>query len=90
MTKQVRWALGLWMVLAAVVFNVVFDWHTRIAGLEFAWAQAGRHANGQPLPTLNEAFTPMVHAAAVRSSAWFGLILATGVIAIAAASRTKK
>jgi hypothetical protein len=90
MTKQVRWALGLWTVLAVVVFNVVFDWQTRLAGLEFAWAQAERHASGQPLPTLNEAFTPMVRAAAVRSSAWFGLILGTGAIAIVAASRTKK
>jgi hypothetical protein len=49
-----------------------------------------RHDTAQPLPTINEGFTPMVRAAAVRSSGWFGLILGTGVIAIAAASRTKK
>jgi len=90
MTRQVRWALGLWAVLAVVVFNVVFDWQTRLAGLEFAGAQTIRHASGQPLPTLNEGFTPMVRAAAVRSSVWFGLILGTGVVATAAASRTKK
>ena len=90
MTKQVRWALGLWLVLAVVVFNVVFDWQTRLAGFKFAGAQVGRHATGQPLPTINEGFTPMVRAAAVRSSGWFGLILGTGVIAIAAASRMKK
>jgi len=90
MTRQLRWALGLWAVLAVVVFNVVFDWQTRIAGLEFAGTQAGRHASGQPLPTINEGFTPMVRAAAVRGSVWFGLILGTGVVATAAASRTKK
>ena len=38
MTKQVRWALALWTVLAVVVFNVTFDWQTRLAGLEFAGA----------------------------------------------------
>lgn len=87
MTKRVRWALGLWAVLALVVFNVTFDWQTRIAGLEFAGAQLRRHAAGQPVPTINDAFRPMVRAAARQSSVWGGLILGAGVLATAAASR---
>lgn len=90
MTRQVRLAIGLWAVFAAIVFNVTFDWQTRIAGVEFAGAQVRRHASGQPLPTINEGLTPLVRAAAVRSSGWFGLILGTGAVAIAAAARTNK
>ena len=87
MSKRVRWALGLWTVLALIVFNVTFDWQTRVAGLEFAGAQLRRYAAGEPLPTINEGFSPMVRSAALQSSVWLGLILGTGVIATVAASR---
>ena len=90
MTKQVRLAMGLWAALALIVFNVTFDWQTRMAGLEFAGAQLRRQAAGQPLPTINEGFRPLVRAAALRSSGWCGLLLAAGVLATAAASRTNK
>lgn len=90
MTKRVRLAIGLWAVFATIVFNVTFDWQTRVAGLEFAGAQVRRHLNGQPLATINEGLTPLVRAAAVRSSGWFGLILGAGVMATVAASRTNK
>jgi len=90
MTKLGWLAIGLWAILAVIVFNVTFDWQTRVAGVEFAAAQLRRHANGQPPPTINEGFSPMVRAAARRSSGWLGLILGTGVIATVAASRTNK
>jgi hypothetical protein len=90
MTKRARVAMGLWAVLAFAVFSVTFDWQTRTAGLEFAGAQLRRHAAGLPVATINDGFRPMVRAAALRSSAWLGLILATGVVATAAASRTSK
>lgn len=90
MTKRARVAMGLWAVLAVAVFNVTFDWQTRTAGLEFAGAQLRRHAAGLPVATINDGFRPMVRAAALRSSAWLGLILTTGVVATAAASRASK
>jgi hypothetical protein len=90
MTKQVRLAIGLWALFAVIVFNVTFDWQTRMAGHEFAGAQVRRHLSGQPLPTINDGFTPLVRAAAARAGGWSGLILATGVIATVAASRTNK
>ena len=90
MTKQVRWALALWTVLAVVVFNVTFDWQTRLAGLEFAGAQRHRHAAGQPVLTVNDGFRPMVRSAALQSSVWFGLILGVGALATAVAARPSK
>ena len=90
MTKPARVAIGLWAVLAFAVFSVTFDWQTKTAGLVFAGHQRHRHAAGLPVATINESFRPMVRAAALRSSAWLGLILGTGVIATVAASRTTK
>lgn len=88
MTSRARLAVILWAVFAFVVFNVTFDWQTRMAGLEFAGAQSRRYAAGQPVATINEGFRPMVRAAAVRSAGWLGLILTTGVIATVMAART--
>lgn len=90
MTKRARLAIGLWAVLAVVVFNVTFDWQTRAAGHAFAGSQVRRHAAGLPVATINEGFRPMVRAAARQSGVWLGLILGTGVVATAAASRASK
>lgn len=90
MTRAARVAIGLWALLALAVFSVTFDWQTRKAGLLFAGHQVQRHAAGLPVATINEDFRPMVRSAALRSSAWLGLILSTGVIATVAASRASK
>lgn len=90
MTKQAAVAIGLWAVLAVAVFSVTFDWQTRTAGLHFAGEQVRRHAAGLPVATINEGFRPLVRAAALRSSAWLGLILGTGAAATAVAVRTSK
>jgi hypothetical protein len=90
MTKRARVALGLWAVFAFAVFNVTFDWQTRVAGLEFAGSQLRRHAAGLPVPTINEGFRPMVREAALRSSGWLGLVFGTGAIATVVAARRQK
>lgn len=90
MTRQARLAIGLWAVLAIAVFNVTFDWQTRVAGHAFAASQVRRHASGLPVATINEGFRPMVRSAARQSGVWLGLILGTGVVATAAASRASK
>lgn len=88
MTTGARLAVALWAVFAFAVFNVTFDWQTRVAGLEFAAGQLRRHAAGAPVATINEGLRPMVRAAAVRSSGWLALILGTGVIATIVVTRT--
>lgn len=88
MTTGARLAVALWAVFAFTVFNVTFDWQTRVAGTEFAAGQLRRHAAGAPVATINEGFRPMVRAAAVRSSGWLALILGTGLIATIVVTRT--
>ncbi len=90
MTQRTRLAVGLWAVLAIVVFNVTFDWQTRAAGHAFASSQVLRHAGGLPVTTINDGFRPMVRSAARRSGVWLGLILGTGIVATAVASRASK
>ncbi len=90
MTTRARLAIALWAVFGCAVFNVTFDWQTRTAGLAFAGAQLRRQAAGLPVVTINDGFRPMVRAAALRSSGWLGLILATGVVATMAATRSVK
>ena len=83
--RQTRWALGLWLLLAVVVFNVRFDWQTRAANQAFVRAQLARQKQGQPLPTINDGFRPMVRRAALDSSVWLVAIAAGGSVAVAAA-----
>ena len=90
MTRRARLAIALWAVFGCAVFNVTFDWQTRTAGLAFAGAQLRRHAAGLPVVTINDGLRPMVRAAALRSSGWMALILATGVVATIAATRSVK
>lgn len=87
MTRPVKRALLLWAVLAVVVFNVTFDWQTRMSNLAFTVAQVQRRAQGRPLQTINDGFRPLVGEAAQRASIWLLLILAVGTGAIAFASK---
>jgi hypothetical protein len=88
MTKS-RWALGLWLLLAVVVFNVTFDWEARMGAHAFVRSQTLRHQQGQPLLTINDAYRPMVRQAALHSSIWLVVIAVGGSAAVAAARVTK-
>ena len=46
-TRLAHWRL--WFVLAIVVFNVTFDWQTRVAGHAFVRSQIGGASKGLPL-----------------------------------------
>jgi hypothetical protein len=87
MTKAARTAMALWFLLAIVVFNVRFDWQSRMAGHQFVHAQLARRQQGLPLPTINEAFRPLVRQAAAEAARWLLLISATGAVLTVAASK---
>jgi len=82
--RKTAWAIGLWLLLAVVVFNVRFDWQARAANHAFVRAQLARQQRGEPLPTINEGFRPMVRQAALDSSVWLVLISAGGSLAVVA------
>jgi hypothetical protein len=85
--RAARWALGLWLLLAIVVFNVRFDWNTRLAGHAFVGAQIARQRQGVPLQTINDGFRPMVTQAAVEAGQWLVLIAVAGTALTFAAGR---
>jgi len=81
--------MGLWILLAIVVFNVRYDWRTRVAGHEFVAAQLERVRVGQPPLTINDGFRPMVRQAAIDSSVWLVWIAGAGSGATVLASRRR-
>ena len=85
--RSARLALALWLLLAIVVFNVRFDWQTRMANHAFVRSQIVRHEQGLPTLSINEAFRPMVGDAAREAAVWLALIAAAGTAATVAARR---
>jgi hypothetical protein len=90
MTQPVKVALGLWLLLAIVVFNVRYDWQARMAGHAFVRSQIARHAQGLPTLSINDGYRPMVRAAARDSALWLAAIAAAGVGATTIAARAQK
>jgi hypothetical protein len=90
MTPPVRMALGLWLLLAIVVFSVRFDWQTRMANHAFVRSQIVRHERGLPTLSINDGFRPMVRQAARQSALWLVGIAAAGAAATAIAARAQR
>jgi hypothetical protein len=78
-------ALALWATFAALVFSVIFDFHTRVAAVHFMAAQFERRMKGAPVETIEQGFRPLVRQAAWHSAPWPLLILALGTGATLAA-----
>ena len=89
MSRPARVALGLWLLLAIVVFNVRFDWLTHAAGLDFVNQQLQRQHDGLPLPSIADGFEPMVHDAARSAAVWLVVIASAGTAATMLASRVR-
>ena len=85
LSRQAKLAIGLWWLLAIVVFNVRFDWQTRVANHSFVASQLTRQKQGLPVLTINDGFRPMVRAAARDAAVWPVLIAAAGSVATAIA-----
>ena len=87
MSRPARLTLALWMLLAVVVFNVRFDWNTRMAGHAFVQSQIVKKQQGLPLQTINDGFRPMVRESAIDAGKWLVLIAAAGVVLTMAAGK---
>ena len=87
MTRAARLALALWAVFAALVFSVIFDFHTRIAAIDFMAAQYQRRLKGVPVETIEHGFRPLVRQAAWQAAPWPLLILVIGTGATLVAER---
>ena len=87
MTRPVRLALSLSLLLAATVYSVTSDRQTKAAGRAFAYDQLDRFQRGDRLVSINDGFRPRVRAIALRSGAWFLVIAGAGAAATAWAAR---
>ena len=85
--RAVRLAVGLWLALAVIVFQVMFDGETRMAAFRFSEAQLQAFERGQPVMTIEKGFRPQVRAAAVRAGLVATGIAAFGCAAVAWAAR---
>ena len=80
-------ALALWIVLALVVWNVVFDRVLVVAGRQYVYA-ATRAARGSgPYVRVDDWMRPAVSRATRTASGAAGLILTIGVVTCAFAAR---
>jgi hypothetical protein len=90
MARSVKMAMGLWFLLAIIVFNVRYDWQTRMASHRFIASQVTRHRQGQPTLTINEGFRPMVREAAFDGAQWFVAVASAGLLLTFGAATFKK
>ena len=79
--------MALWFLLAVVVFNVRFDWNTRLAGHAFVRSQIAAQRQARPLQTINDGFRPMVRQSASEAGRWLVLVAVTGTLLTVGASR---
>ena len=79
-TRQVKLAISLWVLFAIVVFNVRFDWQSRMAGHAFVRSQLMRQQQGLPAISINDGFRPMVRDAARDAAVWLVVIAAFGTV----------
>lgn len=84
-----RVALIVWAAFAFVTWNVVFDRQVYLAAVEFSQQQIERYQRGEPVASIDAAFSPRVGQAAQRASVWGGAVLAAGVAVAAFAGRDR-
>jgi hypothetical protein len=71
-----------WGVFAFVVWNVVFDREVAKAGAEFTRTQIVRYERGEPVATIDAAFSPRVRDAALTASAAGSAVAVVGLLIV--------
>lgn len=85
-----RLAIGLWLALAFVTWNVVFDRQVSLAAAQFTRDNVERRLRGDEARTIDAAYRPLVGAAARSASLWAGGVLAVGAVALGVAGRSRR
>ena len=74
--------IALWIALAFVAWNVIFDRYVAVAGVEFTREQIVRYHRGEALTSIHAGFTPRVRQAAWHASLWVSPIVGGGALAL--------
>jgi hypothetical protein len=80
-------AVALWLTLAFVTWNVVFDRSVFLAGSQFTRDNVERWQRGDAVPTIETAYRPHVRRAAIRASGWAASVLIIGAVTLVVTSR---
>jgi hypothetical protein len=75
-------AIALWLALAFVTWNVIFDRSVADAATAFTREQIVRYQQGQTLTSIHAGFSPRVALAAWHASLWVSPIVVAGGLAI--------
>jgi hypothetical protein len=77
-----RTAIALWLLFAAVTWNVIFDRLVWTAATDITRDQILSYQAGGSLTSIHDGFSPDVRRAAVQASFWTLPILAGGACAL--------
>jgi hypothetical protein len=84
--SRVRVAIVLWLVFAAVVWNVIFDRVLVLAGRRYVW-QAYMAADADAYLPINDVMPQAIHHGVRVASLWSGLLAVAGLALIIFAAR---
>jgi hypothetical protein len=86
--RRVWVAAALWLVLAAVVWNVIFDRVLVLAGRDYAW-RAHMAAESGTFLRINEAMPEAIRHGVRVATTWAGLLALAGLGLVAFAARKR-
>jgi hypothetical protein len=77
-----RWAVGLWLALAIVAWNALYDLRITLGVRDYLLRQALYEAGRGPAVTIAEAMQATVKDAVIVASLWATIIVATGFTSV--------
>jgi hypothetical protein len=80
--RRRRLAAALWLAFAFVTWNVVFDRGVADAARTFTREQIERDQDGAALVPIEIGFSPKLRPAALRATAYAGVVLLCGAVVI--------
>ena len=87
--RGVRIAMCLWVVLAVVVWNAIFDRILIVSGRAYVYAAANAAAASRPYLLINDSMRPALKHALWTASAAGGVFLIVGCALIAIVGRRR-
>jgi hypothetical protein len=85
-----RWALGVWLVMAVVVWNGLYDLRITLGVRDHLLKQALHEAGRGPAVTIAEDMAATVKDAVLVASVWAAIILAAGLSTVMMVSRARR
>ena len=83
-----RWAIGLWIVLAVVVWNGLYDLRITLGVRDHLMKQALHAAGRGPAVTMSDDMAATVRDAVKVASLWAAIILGAGLGTVVLLTRT--